>query len=56
MTDPQPWYADHANLVLLTAHMAESGYDASEVARAVEKPWAYADEYQLALLELSTGA
>lgn len=54
MSDTQPWYADHANLVLLTAYMAVSGYDASEVARAVEKPWSYADDFALATVDWST--
>ncbi len=40
--------ADRRDLVTLTAWMAANGWDASEVARAVEKTYAYADELVLA--------
>jgi hypothetical protein len=41
----QEWFKDHANLVLLTSWMADNGYDAKDVAYAVEKPWKYEAEY-----------
>lgn len=44
-SDAQFQYAD---LILLTRHMADDGYDADSVADAVEKPWKYADELQAA--------
>lgn len=50
LTD-DPWWADHTEVVRLVWHMAESGWDATEVARAVEKPWCYDAEHQLALNE-----
>jgi hypothetical protein len=43
--DPATWYGDHANLVGLTAWLADNGYDAKAVAHAVEKPWHYEVEY-----------
>jgi hypothetical protein len=46
-----PWYADHANLIILTDYMANCGdYSASDVAEAVRKPWQYRDEFDLARL------
>lgn len=48
-----PWYAHHENLVLLVHHLAENGNSGQEVADAVEKPWKYRDEYDLARLAAS---
>jgi hypothetical protein len=42
------WWETHDNLVTLTAWMAENQFEASEVARAVEKPWNYTDEFMSA--------
>ena len=39
------WWRDHDNIVTLTAYMAETGYSASEVAYAVEKPWKFEDVF-----------
>lgn len=33
----------HEDLVMLTSWMAKNGYEATEIAYAVEKPWKYAD-------------
>jgi hypothetical protein len=43
------WWEKNANVVFLVQHLAESGFSASEVALAVEKPWKYTDEYREAL-------
>jgi hypothetical protein len=44
-----PWYAQHDNLILLTAHLAEdSSVRGSTIAHAVEKPWNYEDEFRAA--------
>lgn len=48
-----PWYAVHDNLVTLTSWMADEGYDGSEIAHAVEKPWNYEDEFKQAQREAS---
>jgi len=50
MTETEiPWYADHANLVLLVNWMAESGdYEAKDIAYAVEKPHKFTDEFKAA--------
>jgi hypothetical protein len=47
------WFADHANVVMLTAYMADSGYDAGEVAYAVEKPWKFEDQFNEAVAALA---
>jgi hypothetical protein len=44
----QPWFTDHANLVLLTAHLADTGHTAKTIAYAVEKPWKYEAEFRTA--------
>jgi hypothetical protein len=46
------WFADYANIVTLTAWLAENNYDADEVARAVEKPWNYEMEFLAAKYDL----
>lgn len=43
-----PWYAVHANLVLLTRYLADGGWEAETIADAVEKPWKYEPEYRAA--------
>lgn len=45
------WWKTYSNVVTLTAYMAEHDWDATEVARAVEKPWSYMDEFMAALAE-----
>ena len=40
-----PWFMSHDNIVTLTAYMADNGYDAADIAYAVEKPWKYGDVY-----------
>lgn len=42
------WFADHANLILLTAHLADTGHNAKTIAYAVEKPWKYEAEFRAA--------
>ena len=42
------WWANHDNIVTLTAWMAEHGHDAREVAYAVEKTWKFGDLYEQA--------
>lgn len=49
---PVNWYDDRANLALMAWHMVASGADAMEIARAIEKPWCYHDEYVLAEADL----
>lgn len=39
------WYGNHENLVTLVHWMAGHGYNATEVADAVEKPWKFAEEF-----------
>ena len=46
------WYDDRANLALTAWHMVASGADAMEIARLVEKPWQYGDEYTLAVADM----
>jgi hypothetical protein len=43
-----PWYATHGNLVILAHHLAETGSSGQEVADAMEKPWSYRDEFDIA--------
>lgn len=43
-----PWFADPANLVLLTRHLADEGCDGRYVADAVEKPWHFEPEFRAA--------
>jgi hypothetical protein len=40
------WYLIHANIVTLTAWLADNGRDAKTVAYAVEKPWKFEDEWE----------
>jgi hypothetical protein len=42
----------HEDLVILTAWMADNGYDAHDIAYAVEKPHKYEDELKVAKAEL----
>ena len=42
------WFDKPTAVAVLTAWMAREGYDAGEVARAVEKPWNYRDEAERA--------
>lgn len=55
----QQWFTDHANLILLTAHLADTGHKAKTIAYAVEKPWKYEAEFRLAAAivehEVATG-
>lgn len=44
-----PWFADHSNIVTLTAWLADSGFSAEDVAYAVEKPWKFEAEFLLAV-------
>ena len=53
MLEELPWYAHHENLVLLVHFLAENGNSGQEVADAVEKPWKYRDEYDLARMAAS---
>jgi hypothetical protein len=46
--DDLPWWCVHQNLVLLAHHLAEAGCGGQEVADAVEKPWKYRDEFDIA--------
>lgn len=39
------WWEDHDNLILTSRWMADNGYDASDLAYFIEKPWKYEDEY-----------
>jgi hypothetical protein len=41
-------------LLRLLWHLANSGADAMEIARAAEKPWCYRDEHTLAVLDATT--
>jgi hypothetical protein len=50
--DLDHWWMDHTNLVTLTSWLADNGWDASEVAYAVEKPWKYEEEWKAAVAEL----
>ena len=43
-----PWFTYHENLVTLTRYMAENEYSAEQVAYAVEKPWKFDEEFELA--------
>jgi hypothetical protein len=47
------WFVDHANLITLTAYMADHGYEAKDIAYAVEKPWKFEDEFLAAQREVS---
>jgi hypothetical protein len=38
----------HDNIVTLVHWMADHDYSASEIARAVEKPWSYEEEFRWA--------
>lgn len=46
--DYNHWYDETANLVTLTAWMADNDWTAREIAAAVEKPWHYTAEYERA--------
>ena len=46
-----PWWQTHDGLVTLTAWMAENCFEAANVAHAVEKPWNWDTEYQIAKAE-----
>jgi hypothetical protein len=46
----------YEDLVVLTAWMARNGYDAEDVAYAVEKPHKYTDELAQAKAELANAA
>ena len=50
-----PWFTDHSNIVTLTSYLADHGYDAADVAYAVEKPWKFEDEFLLAVEEVVGG-
>lgn len=43
--DPD-WWQNHDNLSRLCYWLAGNGYDASDIAYAVEKPWKFEDEYR----------
>jgi len=46
----RPWYVQHEHIVLLINWMCDNeSIPRSEIARAVEKPWNYEDEYREAL-------
>ena len=45
-----PWFTDHSNLVTLTSYMADNGYNAEDIAYAVEKPWKYEDVFAEAIV------
>ena len=53
---PVAWYVVHANIVTLTAWMADQGYTAHTVADAVEQPWSYEEEYNQARAALEADA
>lgn len=42
------WWEDHDKVVVTAYFLAEEGYPASEVARMVEKPWSYTQEWLFA--------
>jgi hypothetical protein len=42
------WWIRHSNMVTLTRWMADNGYDADQVAYAVEKPWKHTAEFMKA--------
>lgn len=50
MTQPTvtatPWYAVHDNLVLLTRHLADEGYEGDQIASVIEKPWQWEREFR----------
>jgi hypothetical protein len=39
------WYEDKSNLMILLNFMLETHMPASEIVRAVEKPWTYEEEF-----------
>jgi hypothetical protein len=46
-----PWFGDHSNIVTLVSYMADNGYNAQDIAYAVEKPWKYEDVFLSAIAE-----
>lgn len=46
--DTPRWFQDHRNMIRLTHWMADNGYEAGDIADAVEKPWKYTEEFTLA--------
>lgn len=46
------WWEHHSALIVLTAHLADHGSSAAEVAYAVEKPWKFEEAYHQALAEI----
>jgi hypothetical protein len=57
MTDLPPpapkWYEKHENIVILATWMADQGNTAHTVVDAIETPWSYEDEFNLALAALA---
>ena len=51
MTENTQWWDTRENLALMAYHMVACGYDASEIARAIDKPWSYSDDFELAVAE-----
>jgi hypothetical protein len=47
---PDAWWRFHDNVVQLAHHLADTGWEAKNVAHAVEKPWKFEDEYREALI------
>lgn len=45
------WFNEYDNVVRLTSYMADNGYDAQEVAYAVEKPWKFVDVWEQAKVQ-----
>jgi hypothetical protein len=55
-TDTEHWFINHDNLVITASWMADNGYSAGAVARMIEKPWTYEDEFKAARIELGESA
>lgn len=42
------WFQDYRNMIRLTRWMSDNGYEAGDIAYAVEKPWKYTEEFERA--------
>jgi hypothetical protein len=57
MEPESDWWTDYRNIIRLTRWMADhGGWDAGDIAYAVEKPWKYTDEFRLAQKEAEEDA
>jgi len=47
----EDWWTYYENIILLVHYLAEVGWQAEDIAYAVEKPWKYFQEFSSAIID-----